>query len=129
MAAGSKLVVVVDDNELFCKKMQEFFSERYGSKVTVQTYTDPLKGLGILSPNIDLLIVDLEMPMIDGKKFLHFARQKGVDRKRIIITSFRSAEILHEKFQLSECLAVMDKNEPEQQKVFVMIADSIVSKP
>ena len=124
-----KQVVVVDDNELFCSKMVHFFEERYGDKVKVTTFTDPLKGLAGLEPNVDLLIVDLEMPMIDGKKFLQFALQKGVDRKKIIITSFRTAEELHAKFQLSEVLAVMDKNEAEQQKVFVMITDSIMRKP
>lgn len=123
-----KLIVVVDDSELFCEKMVRFFKDRYGDRVTVETYTDPLKGLVVLSPNIDLLIVDLEMPTIDGKKFLGYARQKGMDHRRIIITSFRSAEILHQKFQLSDCLAVIDKNEPEQQKVFAMIADSIVNR-
>jgi CheY-like chemotaxis protein len=124
-----KQVVVVDDNELFCAKMAHFFEERYGDKVKVTTYTDPLKGLAGLQTNVDLLIVDLEMPMIDGKKFLQFALQKGVDRKKIIITSFRTAEELHAKFQLSEVLAVIDKNEAEQQKVFVMITDSIMRKP
>jgi CheY-like chemotaxis protein len=124
-----KQVVVVDDNELFCSKMVHFFEERYGDKVEVTTFTDPLKGLAGLQTDVDLLIVDLEMPMIDGKKFLQFALQKGVDRKKIIITSFRTAEELHAKFQLSEVLAVMDKNEPEQQKVFVMITDSIMRKP
>ena len=124
-----KQVVVVDDNELFCTKMVHFFEERYGDKVKVTYYTDPLKGLAGLQPDVDLLIVDLEMPMIDGKKFLQFALQKGVDRKKIIITSFRTAEELHAKFQLSEVLAVMDKNEAEQQKVFVMITDSIMRKP
>jgi DNA-binding NarL/FixJ family response regulator len=123
-----KLIVVVDDSNLFCEKMVRFFKDRYGDRVTVETYTDPLKGLVVLSPNIDLLIVDLEMPTIDGKKFLGYARQKGMDHRRIIITSFRSAEILHQKFQLSDCLAVIDKNEPEQQKVFAMIADSIVNR-
>lgn len=128
MSDRTKLIVVVDDNELFCKKMIKFFKERYGEKVSVETYTDPLKGLAVLSQAIDLLIVDLEMPTIDGKKFLHYAVQKGMDKRRIIIASFHPAEVLHEKFQLSECLAVMDKNEPEQQKVFALIADSIVAK-
>lgn len=128
MSHSQKLIVVVDDNELFCKQMIRFFAERYGDKVSVESYTDPLKGLAVLSPSIDLLIVDLEMPLIDGKKFLKFATEKGLDPKRIIIASFQPAEILHEKFKLSECLAVMDKNEPEQQKVFRMITDSIVAK-
>lgn len=108
--------------------MIRFFKERYGERVKVETYTDPLKGLVILDPSIDLLIVDLEMPNIDGKKFLGYALQKGMDHRRVIITSFRSAEILHQKFQLSDCLAVIDKNEPEQQNVFAMITDSIINK-
>jgi CheY-like chemotaxis protein len=129
MPGFPKLIVVVDDNQTFCEKMTQFFQNRYGEKVNVQTYTDPLKGLAALTPQIDLLIVDLEMPTIDGRKFLSFAIQKGIDRRRIIIASFQNAELLHQKFQLSECLAVMDKNEPEQQMVFAMIADSIVNKP
>jgi CheY-like chemotaxis protein len=125
---NQKRVVVVDDNQLFCDKMTEFFQTRYGERVSVQTYTDPLKGLATLTPDIDLLIVDLEMPTIDGKKFLNFATQKGIDKRKIIIASFQNADLLHQKFQLSECLAVMDKNEPEQQKVFAMITDSIINR-
>ena len=128
MPINQKLIVIVDDNQSFCDKMTQFFEERYGEKVQVRTYTDPLKALAALTPQIDLLIVDLEMPTIDGKKFLNYATQKGLDKRRIIIASFQNAEFLHQKFQLSECLAVMDKNEPEQQMVFAMIADSIVNK-
>ncbi len=128
MDKNPKLVVVVDDNQMFCDRMMQFFQERYGNKVNVQTYTDPLKALVALTPEIDLLIVDLEMPTIDGKKFLNYAIQKGLDKKRVIIASFQNADFLHQKFQLSECLAVMDKNEPEQQMVFAMITDSIMNK-
>src|SRR5262245_8463312 len=129
MAERVKRVVVVDDNETFCNQMVRFVQERYGDRVSVESYTDPLLALAVLGPEIDLLIVDLEMPTIDGKKFLNYAIQKQVDKRRIIINSFQSAEFLHQKFQLSECLAVMDKNDPEQQRVFAMIADSIVKKP
>jgi CheY-like chemotaxis protein len=129
MEQGKKLVVVVDDNQMFCDKMTQFFQERYGDRVTIRTFTDPLRALTALTPDIDLLIVDLEMPTIDGKKFLSYATQKGIDRKRIIIASFQTADVLRQKFQLSDCLAVMDKNEPEQQKVFAMITDSIMNKP
>jgi CheY-like chemotaxis protein len=129
MPGRPKLMVVVDDNETYCKQMMRLLKERYGDDVNVESYTDPLKGLAVLSPSIDLLIVDLEMPLIDGKKFLYFAKQKGMDHRRIVIASFRTAEELHEKFQLSDCLAVINKNEPEQQKVLTMITDSIVRKP
>jgi CheY-like chemotaxis protein len=128
MAKRPKLMVVVDDNEFFCQQMIRYFKERYGDRVTVESYTDPIKGLATLHPAIDLLIVDLEMPTIDGKKFLYFAKAKGIDPRRVIIASSHTAEELHREFQLSDCLAVIDKNEPEQQKVLTMITDSIVNK-
>lgn len=128
MGENVKRVFIVDDNQLFCDRMSEFFRNRYGDRVSVQTYTDPLQGLAALTPDMDLLIVDLEMPTIDGKKFLNFATQRGIDKRKIIIASFQNADLLHQKFHLSECLAVMDKNEPEQQKVFAMITDSIINK-
>jgi CheY-like chemotaxis protein len=75
-----KRIVVVDDSETFCNMMVRFFQERYGDRISVESYADPLQALPVLGPDIDLLIVDLEMPTIDGK-FLNYATQKRVDKR------------------------------------------------
>ena len=65
-----------------------------------------------IDDSIDLLIVDLEMPGMDGKKFVDYARAKGVSPRRIVVTSSHSAEELHERFRIGETIAVINKTDP-----------------
>jgi len=108
---------------------KEILLDRYGAeRVAVETYVTPLHALPRIDESIDLLIVDLEMPHIDGRKFLDFAIQKGVSRKRVIVVSGRNADDLHEIFPPGACLAVMNKTEPRQREAFTMILDSIMRR-
>jgi len=81
-----------------------------------------------IDDTIDLLIVDLEMPGMDGKKFVDYARQKNVSGRRIVITSSHSADELHQRFRIGETIAVINKTDPKQQEAFLMILDSIMRK-
>ena len=74
------------------------------------------------------MLLDWEMPEMDGTEVLAAARAAGVNLKRIIITSSHPAERLHEVFDDSGCLAVIEKAEPEQQAAFLMILDSIMRR-
>ena len=74
------------------------------------------------------MLLDWEMPEIDGAALLKQADQRGVNLKRIIITSAHSARELHEVFDRTGCLAVIEKSEPEQQAAFLMILDSIMRR-
>ena len=108
---------------------REILIERYGAeRVAVETYVTPIHALPKIDDTIDLLIVDLEMPHIDGKKFLEFAIEKGVSRRKVIVTSGRDAEDLHRIFPAGACLAVMNKTEPKQREAFTMILDSIMRR-
>ena len=70
----------------------------------------------------------LAFPDMDGKQVFESARESGVNVKRIIITSSHPADRLHEEFDSSGCLAVIEKAEPEQQAAFLMILDSIMRR-
>ena len=124
-----KTVVIVDDHEAFCLRWKTFLELRYGDAVLVETFTDPLLSLGRMRADIGLLILDLEMPIMDGKKVLDFAAQRGVDRRRIVVTSARDADYLHGVFRSGECLAVINKEDAQQQEAFLLILDSIMRKP
>jgi CheY-like chemotaxis protein len=123
-----KRVVIVDDSPAYGDLWSNFMRERYGDAVQVQTFSHPYDALPKIDDAIDLLIVDLEMPGMDGKKFVDYARQKGMPAGRIVVTSSHSAEELHERFRIGETVAVINKTDPRQQEAFLMILDSVMKK-
>lgn len=120
-------VVVIDDSELQCSAWRMFLEQRFGEKVTVETYTKPRSAVPHLTPDIHLLLLDWEMPDLDGRAVLEEARERGVDLKRIIIASSHSADELHEEFDTTGCLAVIEK-EPGQLKVCGLILTELMKK-
>lgn len=124
---GRHRIVVVDDSELQCSIWRLFLTRRFGSRVAVETYSDPRLAVKYLTPDVHLLLLDWEMPGLDGRAVLEEACRRGVDRKRIVITSSHSADRLHEVFDCTGCLAVIEK-EPKQLAVCAMILDELMSQ-
>jgi CheY-like chemotaxis protein len=123
-----KRVVIVDDSVAFCELLSNIFEERYGERAAVETYRHPYDALPHIEESIDLLIVDLEMPGMDGQKFVAYAREKGLPARRIIVTSSHSADELHRRFRIGETIAVINKTEARQQEAFLMILDSVMRR-
>lgn len=123
-----KRVVIVDDSPAYGDLWSNYILERYPERVNVEAYSHPYDALPKIDATIDLLIVDLEMPGMDGKKFVDYARQKGLSPRRIIVTSSHSADELHQRFRIGETIAVVNKTEAKQQEAFLMILDSIMRR-
>ena len=123
-----KRIVIVDDSPAYCDLWSNFITERYSDGVRVETYSHPYDALPKIDASIDLLIVDLEMPGMDGKKFVDYARQKGLTPRKIVVTSSHSADELHERFRIGETIAVIQKTEAKQQEAFLMILDSVMRR-
>ncbi len=118
-------VVVVDDSELQCSIWRQFLEKRFGGRITVEIFADPRAAIQVFAPDIHLLLLDWEMPELDGRAVLEEACRQGVNRKRIIIISSHSADRLHEVFDCTGCLAVIEK-EPQQLAVCAMILDELM---
>jgi len=57
------------------------------------------------------------MPGMDGKKFVDYARAKGVPAKRIVVTSSHSADELHQRFRIGETIAdQQDRGAPNRRR-------------
>ena len=120
-------ILIVDDDEMFVRLLRDYIEEYY-RLLEVETCTNPLKALGALNSRIDLLIIDFEMPNLDGMKLFRFAVDAGVDKNRIVIVSARDAEYLHDRFPLGTCLAVLNKHDARQKAVLDMIFSSLQKK-
>jgi CheY-like chemotaxis protein len=124
-----KRIVLIDDSALYAESWRAVLTCRYGERVTFESYQDPLRAIPRFGPDIDLLLIDLEIPVMDGRKLHALARSRGVECRRIVILSAHDADELHELFPADSCLAVINKTEPQQQSAFLMILDSIIKRP
>ncbi len=124
----ARRIMVIDDSPLQCAIWKKMLQTRYGNRAVVETYTDPRAALEALDADIHVVLLDWEMPEMDGLEVFQAAVEKGYNPKRIIITSGHPADRLHEIFDDTECLAVIEKVEPEQQAAFLMILDSIMKR-
>jgi CheY-like chemotaxis protein len=122
-----KKVLIIDDDAAFVKPLVAYIAERFPG-LEVQTCTEPVRGLAAITADLDLLLVDLEMPGIDGGKILAYATAKGLDKRRVIILSGRDADYLHERFPMGCCLAVLNKYEAKQKAVLDMVFSSLQQK-
>jgi CheY-like chemotaxis protein len=127
-ADRARRVVVVDDSAFQCMAWKQMLEKRYGARAAVETYTDPAVAVSRFGPDVHLMLLDWEMPEMDGMQVFIAAKNAGVNPKRVIISSSHSADKLHEAFDHTECLAVIEKAEPEQQAAFMMILDSIMKR-
>ncbi len=122
-----KKILLIDDDTAFLEMLTEYVAERYPG-LEIMTCNDPLRCLANITSDLDLLLVDLEMPGLDGSKVLSYAVSRGVSKNRIIILSGREAEYLHERFPMGSCLAVLNKYEGKQRDVLDMIFKSLQDK-
>lgn len=121
-------ILIVDDDAPFVEALSEKIQALY-PLLDVETCTDPFQALIILKrETVDLLLVDLEMPLLDGTKIVNFAVSLGLDKNRIVILSGRDSDYLHEQFPMGTCLAVLNKYEAKQKAVLDMIFSSMQRK-
>jgi CheY-like chemotaxis protein len=120
-------ILLIDDDTAFLKLLEEYVKERFPG-LRILTCNDPIKCLASITADLDLLLIDLEMPGLDGGKLLSYAISAGLDKKRIIILSGRDADYLHTRFPMGSCLAVLNKYEGQQRAVLDMIFSSLQKK-
>lgn len=122
-----KKILIIDDDQAFLHFLRRYVHERYPG-LEVKTCSDPMQGLAAITADLGLLLVDLEMPGLDGTKILAYAISKGLNKGRIIILSGRDADYLHQRIPMGSCLAVLNKFEAGQQTVLDMIFSSLYRK-
>lgn len=96
--------------------------------IEIITCQNPIKALSLINNSLDLLVIDLEMPAVDGKKLLMYATSLGLDKKKIIIISGHDADYLHEAIPMGLCLCVLNKYDASQKAVLDMVLTALEKK-
>ncbi len=85
-----KKILIVDDDDDYAEALDEVFSLQ-GCKVT--RICDPITAMGCaLSQDFDLMIVDKNMPKLDGVEFARRIRTQKPSSKIILITAYPNEE-------------------------------------
>lgn len=121
-------ILLIDDDPAFTRFLAEYIAENF-PLLKVEICNNPMSALhSIKAGGFDLMLIDLEMPAMDGLKLLNFAVSAGMDKNRIVILSGRDADFLHGICPMGTCLAVLNKFEARQKSVLDMIFSSLHRK-
>lgn len=86
----SKVIMVLDDEVGVARLCQQVL-ERAGFEVIC--VTNPLQGLGILQQaRVDLLLIDIRMPKMDGFQVMEHARKYQPDLAIVVMTGYGTVE-------------------------------------
>lgn len=122
-----KKLLYIDDDAAFLREMARHVRERF-PLIELITCQNAIEALTLIDPSLDLVVIDLEMPMVDGRKLLNFAIARGLNKEKIIIISGRDADYLHQVIPMGQCLCVLNKHEASQMAVLDMVLDAIEKK-
>ena len=87
----NKPVVLVVDDEIGIVKLCERLLKKEGFRVS--TFTNPEKAMEFLSDErVDLLLVDIRMPKVDGFSVVAFAKEHQPDIATLLMTGFGTVE-------------------------------------
>ena len=87
---------MVDDNQEVVKAVKEYFGEHAVIEVIGEAYNgeEALERISALASSIDLIIMDLIIPKMDGLSVLEELKRQGINKKSIVITGMNSLDII-----------------------------------
>lgn len=89
-------VLMIDDNVQLIEAVKEYFKSSNSIEISSEAY-DGVEGLEkIEKEEYDVILLDLIMPKKDGLYVLEQMKQKNIDRKIIVATSYNATEVIRE---------------------------------
>ena len=95
-------LLVIDDNKELVSMIKEYFSKHADIEVVMEA-NDGVEGLNLIEKrkdDYDLVILDLIMPNKDGISVLESIKDKSIDSKIIVLTSYNTPDIIRKVSEL-----------------------------
>jgi CheY-like chemotaxis protein len=87
--AASKTVLFLDDDAQFLEVLQGLARERKRGEWEVLSAQTTAMALALLqSQKVDLAVIDLRMPVVDGMQFLQLVHRQYPQMKKVILSAF-----------------------------------------
>lgn len=87
MPQKRKKILFVDDDVSLLEVLQQLMTHFAGGAWEVFTVPDVSKALGVLQEQrIDLLVLDIHMPLVDGLQFLNLLQRKYPNVLKVVLT-------------------------------------------
>lgn len=91
-------VLMIDDNENLVEMVKEYFKDDKQINIDLVAY-DGLAGIDLIlndQDKYDVILLDLIMPKKDGMYVLEKMKEKNLNKKVIVQTSYNSPEVIRE---------------------------------
>ena len=95
-------ILVVDDNKSLIGMIKEYFKDNPDIKVVLEAY-DGSEGFRIIEKKqdeYDIVLLDLIMPNKDGLTVLEEMKEKQIEKKVIVLTSYNTQDMIRKVSEL-----------------------------
>ncbi|MBQ2640004.1 MAG: sporulation transcription factor Spo0A [Bacilli bacterium] len=95
-------VLAVDDNKNLIGMMKEYFKDNSDIEIVLEAH-DGSEGLRLIErkqDEYDVVLLDLIMPNKDGVTILEYMKNKNIDKKVIVLTSYNTQDMIRKVSEL-----------------------------
>lgn len=108
-------LVIVDDQRLFRENLKTVIELRIPTAKVVGMAKDGKEALGVIEEtNPNLILLDMNMPIMDGVECIKHLRAKGNETQVIVLTTFDDDQYLYEALQFGAVGYLLKDIEPEE---------------
>jgi DNA-binding NarL/FixJ family response regulator len=117
-------IILADDHQFLMEGIASVLNDMPGVEVIARA-TDGSEAITLVQNHLpDLLIMDLNMPVLDGIEALKILKQKQPALKIIILTNYHQAELIEEvKLEGADGFLVKNSSAEELKKLIRLVLD------
>src|SRR5437773_10778135 len=121
-------ILLADDEQDFLDLYQEMLSQHLSSLPDVRTATTGSRALSMLeSEKYALLILDLQMPKMDGLQVLAIARRKFPELRVVILTGLRDEQFRTRAYAMGVDQFWIEPESDQEMGLFMESIETLLS--
>ena len=95
-------IMIIDDEQEILKIIKRSLNK--SNKYNISTYINPLEALEHYNKNLDLILIDIMMPQMNGFDLIDKIKEINQDQKILAMTAYSSTK------QIGQSIHIDDKN-------------------